>query len=123
MRLRRTLKLCQRAKQRKRKTMKPRKNRRQPAASLRRGGKGSKNPPSAEALAATKARREADLDALVEHSPPAFDSLFIEEPKLVFGGNLTSVDPKTGIDQYGPFLSAKLDVRIGLIGTGGGIDA
>jgi len=68
-------------------------------------------------------KREADLDVLIEKSPPAFGSLFIEEPKLVFAGNETCVDPKTGIDRYGPHLTAKSPIRIGVIGTGSGIDA
>ena len=76
-----------------------------------------------ERVVTKRAKREADLDTLIERSPPAFGSLYIEEPKLLFGGNMTSVDPKTGLDQYGPFLSVKPDIRIGIIGTGAGIDA
>jgi hypothetical protein len=70
-----------------------------------------------------KSNRETDLDNLTLSSPPAFDSFYIQEPKLVFGGNLSSVDPKTGIEQFGPFASIKSRIRIGVIGTGTGIDA
>lgn len=68
------------------------------------------------------AKREADLDLLIEKSPPAFGCLFIEEPKLVFAGNQIAVDPKTGIDLYGPHSTTKSPIRIGVIGTGQGID-
>ena len=68
-------------------------------------------------------KREADLDALIDISPPAFGTLFIEEPKLVFAGNQTSVDSKTGIDRHGPYLTVNSPIRIGVIGTGTGIDA
>lgn len=68
-------------------------------------------------------KREADLDALIDKSPPAFGTLFIQEPKLVFGGNQTSVDSKTGIDRHGPYLTVNSPIRIGVIGTGSGIDA
>src|SRR5215831_5763800 len=70
-----------------------------------------------------KSNRETDLDNLTLSSPPAFDSFYIQEPKLVFGSNLSSVDPKTGIEQFGPFASIKSRIRIGAIGTGTGIDA
>lgn len=70
-----------------------------------------------------KNRREEDLDTLLFKSPPAFDSFQIEEPKLIFNAGSLSVDPKTGIDQFGPFSSPKKTIRIGAIGTGAGIDA
>jgi len=70
-----------------------------------------------------KSSRETDLDNLTLSSPPAFDSFYIQEPKLVFGSNLSSVDPKTGIEQFGPFATIKSCIRIGVIGTGTGIDA
>jgi len=60
---------------------------------------------------------------LIASSPPAFDSFIIEEPKLSFARNLTSVDPKTGLDQFGPSSLNKSIIRIGIIGTGDGIDA
>src|SRR5437016_2936828 len=67
--------------------------------------------------------RETDLDSLITSSPPAFDSFIVEEPKLSFARNFTSVDPKTGLEQFGPPLASKSVVRIGIIGTGDGIDA
>jgi hypothetical protein len=70
-----------------------------------------------------KSTRETDLDGLIGSSPPAFDSFILEEPKLSFAGNLVSVDPKTGLEQFGPALPTKSTVRIGVIGTGDGIDA
>ena len=70
-----------------------------------------------------KSNRETDLDNLTLSSPPVFDSFYIQEPKLVFGSNLSSVDPKTGIEQFGPFASIKSRIRVGVIGTGTGIDA
>ncbi len=70
-----------------------------------------------------KSKREGDLDNLILSSPPAFESFYIQEPKLVFRNNLSSVDPKTGIEQFGPFASIKPRIRIGVIGTGTGIDA
>ena len=68
-------------------------------------------------------RREADLDSLIDKSPPAFGTLFIEEPKLLFAGNSVSVDSKTGIERYGPYRTVTSPIRIGVIGTGSGIDA
>lgn len=67
--------------------------------------------------------REDDLDAIVASAPPAFTSLFIEEPKLLFGGNNTAVDPKVGLEQFGPVTVAKSQIRVGIVGTGEGIDA
>src|SRR5437868_3628215 len=72
---------------------------------------------------ATPARREADLDSLIDKSPPAFGTLFIEEPKLLFAGNGISVDSKTGLERYGPYRTVNSPIRIGVIGTGSGIDA
>src|ERR1700687_5030746 len=67
--------------------------------------------------------RESDLDSLIAGSPPAFESFLIEEPKLAFARGLTSVDPKTGVEQFGPSSSNNSSIRIGVIGTGEGIDA
>jgi len=87
--------------------MKPKKN----SARLQRSGR-------------TKpAKREADLDSLIDKSPPAFGTLFIEEPKLIFGGNGTSVDSKTGIERYGPYRTVNSPIRVAVIGTGAGIDS
>ena len=68
-------------------------------------------------------RRELDIDKMLSQSSPAFESFHVEEPKLVFARNLSSVDPKTGIDQFGPFSTVNSIIRIGIVGTGSGIDA
>jgi len=70
-----------------------------------------------------QSRREADLDNLIASSPPIFDSFVVDEPKLSFAQSLTSVDPKTGLEQFGPSSGDKPSIRIGIIGTGDGIDA
>jgi hypothetical protein len=66
------------------------------------------------------------LDDLVRTNPPEFNAFYIEEPKLVFGDGALSVDPKAGLENYGPFGSkgAKANtVHIGVVGTGDGIQA
>ncbi|MEA3188726.1 MAG: hypothetical protein QOD99_2556 [Chthoniobacter sp.] len=63
-------------------------------------------------------------DDLIQSYPPIFDAFHLDEPKLVFGGGFTSVDPKMGIETYGPYgidASASRTVRVGLVGTGEGI--
>lgn len=71
-------------------------------------------------------RRTEDLDALLTRTQSSFNSFYIEEPRLVFGGGQTAVDQKTGIGSFGPVgtdaYSAKT-VRLGIIGTGNGIQA
>src|ERR1019366_775291 len=69
------------------------------------------------------ARRRPPLDVLIEQTRPTFEAFYIEEPKLVFAGGRVSVDPKTGIEAYGPFDLGKTakKVRVGVIGTGVGI--
>ena len=64
-------------------------------------------------------------ERLIEQAPPTFSSFFIEEPKLVFGGGELCADPKTGIASFGPIASglSNREIRIGVIGTGQGIDA
>lgn len=64
-------------------------------------------------------------ERLIEQAPPTFSSFFIEEPKLVFGGGELCADPKTGIAFLGPIASglSNREIRIGVIGTGQGIDA
>lgn len=72
-----------------------------------------------------------DVDAvslterLIQQSPPTFPSFIIEEPKLVFGQGEPCVDPKTGLSEYGPIASglSNRTIRVGIIGTGKGIDA
>jgi hypothetical protein len=64
-------------------------------------------------------------ERLIEQAPPTFPSFFIDEPKLVFGDGELCADPKTGISAFGPIASglSKRVIRIGIIGTGQGIDA
>lgn len=51
-------------------------------------------------------------------------SWFVEEPDLLFGDSERSVDPKTGLIQYGPFFPHQIgrptpgDIRVGMIGDG-----
>ena len=76
----------------------------------------------------TEARDEepASLtERLIEQAAPAFPSFFISEPKLVFGDGELSVDPRTGLAEFGPVASglANPTIRVGIIGTGKGIDA
>jgi hypothetical protein len=60
-------------------------------------------------------------DELLRQSSPAFSVRHIPEPSLSFRGGGLSVDPKTGIELFGP---AALDhgprgnIRVGVIGTG-----
>lgn len=64
------------------------------------------------------------MDDLLEQLRPRFQSFYIEEPKLVFGGGALSVDPKAGLETFGPFgYSSGIvqRVRIGVIGTGEGV--
>jgi hypothetical protein len=64
-------------------------------------------------------------ERLIEQAPPTFPSFFIPEPKLVFGDGELSVDPRTGLAAFGPVASglSKRTIRVGVIGTGKGIDA
>jgi hypothetical protein len=69
-------------------------------------------------------RRTEDLDTLLQKTTPEFSSFYIEEPRLVFGGGQTAVDPKTGITSFGPIgtdPSSTKSIRLGVVGTGGGI--
>ncbi len=67
--------------------------------------------------------RDADLDTIIGRQAPVFQSFYVEEPKLLFGGSGYQVDPKTGLEQFGPFQARKPEIRIGVIGTADGIDA
>jgi len=71
-------------------------------------------------------RRQVDFDAILDRAKPAFDCFYIDEPRLIFGGGFSAVDPKVGITDFGPLgtdpFSAKT-VRLGIIGTGLSIDA
>ncbi|MBX7207026.1 MAG: hypothetical protein K1X78_01835 [Verrucomicrobiaceae bacterium] len=69
-------------------------------------------------------RRETDLDALLARQTPSFRCFHIEEPRLMFGGGNTAVDPKAGITAFGPLHSdphTARSIRVGVIGTGNGI--
>jgi hypothetical protein len=69
-------------------------------------------------------RRSEDLDTLLQRTTPEFSSFYIEEPRLVFGGGQTAVDPKGGISSFGPIGTNPLltkDIHLGIVGTGGGI--
>ena len=71
-------------------------------------------------------KRQVDLDALMARNTPAFQCFHIEEPRLVFAGGQTAVDPKTGIFCFGPLHTeahTSKTVRLGVIGTGDGIHA
>lgn len=60
------------------------------------------------------------LESLFEEIEPGFETLHITEPKLVFGGGTAFVDPKIGIDLYGPFdlTSSEKTIRVAIVGTG-----
>jgi hypothetical protein len=64
------------------------------------------------------------MDMLIQQTAPAFESFFIEEPRLVFAGGGLSVDPKEGMERFGPYEAdkgAKRVIRVGVVGTGVGI--
>jgi hypothetical protein len=64
------------------------------------------------------------MDVLIQQTKPAFDSFCIEEPRLLFAGGGMSVDPKAGIERFGPYEAdkvAKPVIRVGIVGTGVGI--
>ena len=66
-------------------------------------------------------RRIEDLDALLQRTTPQFTSFYVEEPRLVFGGGQTAVDPKSGISSFGPIgsdPSSTKSIRLGIVGTG-----
>ncbi len=68
--------------------------------------------------------RRAVMDVLIQQTTPAFESFFVEEPRLVFARGGLSVDPKEGMERYGPYEAdkgAKAVIRVGVIGTGVGI--
>jgi hypothetical protein len=56
-------------------------------------------------------------------SEPSFQSGIFDEPKLVFGGHHTHVDPKTGLALYGPYSLGRDDqvplrsITVGIVGT------
>lgn len=88
--------------------------------------KRTSNPKNRRSSARSKSQRKqvSVVDELLESTPLAFEAFHIPEPKLVFGNGYTSVDPKTGLDLYGPFdvaRSSGRSVMVGIVGTGDGI--
>jgi hypothetical protein len=70
------------------------------------------------------AKQKADFDVLLTRQAPTFQCFHIEEPRLVFAGGQTAVDPKAGITSFGPLGSSAhhaRHVRLGVIGTSQGI--
>jgi len=68
--------------------------------------------------------KRAVMDALIQRTTPAFQSFLIEEPRLVFARAGLAVEPKDGLEQFGPYdadKGGKSLVRVGIIGTGVGI--
>ena len=64
-------------------------------------------------------RRIEDLDTLLQKATPEFSSFYVEEPRLVFGGGQTAVDPKVGISSFGPIgtdPSSPKNISLGVIG-------
>ena len=60
----------------------------------------------------------------LDHISPIFDSFYIEEPKLLFAGGETSVDPKAGLDEHGPVSSevqAGRIINVGIVATPEGV--
>lgn len=72
--------------------------------------KRTSNPKNRRSSARSKSQRKqvSVVDELLESTPLAFEAFHIPEPKLVFGNGYTSVDPKTGLDLYGPFDVAQV---------------
>ena len=66
-------------------------------------------------------RRNEDVERLLHHAQPMFDGFHIEEPKIVFNGGHSTVDPKEGLELYGPVNPSNEPIRVGIIGTGDGI--
>jgi hypothetical protein len=64
------------------------------------------------------------LDDLIRANAPAFGAFYVEEPKLVFGSGELSVDPKSGLENHGPFgweATPSKTIRLGVVGTSDGI--
>jgi hypothetical protein len=68
-------------------------------------------------------RRHEDIEQLLHGAAPTFSCLHLEEPTLIFGGNRTSVDPKEGLELFGPVSASAQPLRVGVIGTAEGINA
>lgn len=84
----------------------------------------SKAPSRSQTKVKETARKPNFLDDLIRTNPPAFNAFYLEEPKLVFGDGSLSVDPKAGLESYGPFgwqTAGVKTINFGVIGTGDGI--
>lgn len=63
-------------------------------------------------------------ETVLRAQPPLFDAFHINEPKLIFSNAGLSVDPKDGIEKFGPLESERTPykaIRIGIVGTALGI--
>lgn len=63
---------------------------------------------------------------MLERAAPAFDCFHIEEPRVLFGNGQPGCDPKVGLAAFGPYgvdADAPKTIKIGVIGTGGGLEA
>lgn len=59
-------------------------------------------------------------ETLLRAQPPLFDAFHIKEPKLIFSGGGLSVDPKDGIEKFGPIendRTAYKSIKVGIVGT------
>lgn len=68
-------------------------------------------------------RRNEDIEKLLHHAQPTFDGFHIEEPRIVFNGGYATVDPKEGLELYGPVNPSNEPISVGIVGTGDGITA
>lgn len=68
-------------------------------------------------------RREDLEQQLLEVQSPSFNAWYVSEPRLQFGRDQRSIDPKQGLALYGPIDSGDHPViRVGVVGTGETID-
>ncbi|NHI83436.1 MAG: hypothetical protein EAX81_03955 [Candidatus Thorarchaeota archaeon] len=71
-----------------------------------------------------KEQKEGPLAFDRESVGTEFKSQFIEEPKLLFGGQREEEDPRIGLKYFGPYHAKDEEpigqVRLGIIGTGSG---
>jgi hypothetical protein len=75
-------------------------------------------------MAKTYTRTPLPLHKRLERVTPLFHSFYIEEPRLVFAGGNLSVDPKGGLEAYGPYGAERegtKTIQIGVVGTATGI--
>src|SRR3954469_21095808 len=72
----------------------------------------------------SRRQRPPVIDEFIRLQAPVFSAFYLEEPKLVFGGGELSVDPKSGLEAFGPFGSETdglRKIRIAIVGSGSGI--